>query len=493
MKKLLAFLLVLTTRAWADPFVDAVVDVTIGTAGGGGSTANVLGPPHGAGAFQGSSHTLSLGLGGMITVAFTDNAIVNGPGPDFTVFENAFLLSGVETGPPFAEPATVSASADGVHWVAFPCALDVAPYFPGCAGVYPVFATENDPALALVPSTTPIDDLVGVDFATFTPPPGSGGDSFDLADVGLAAARFVRVQAGSQHMGLDGLAGFDLDAVAAVHSVDTATLPDIDGDGLADAADGCPEIADPMQLDGDGDGIGDACDRCPAIADPAQQDRDGDGHGDACDVCPATPDPAQADADGDGVGDACEVGVPPPDTDGDGVPDANDDCPIVADPTQIDADGDDAGDACDSCPDTAAADQRDRDGDGAGDPCDPCPSDASCGPMQAAAYDGTGPRGRAERLLRYVMPTSTVSVVPAGTSQLTLSVVIAPEVIADSVRVRVGRRDLTAALGTFVPGSTRTVTIPLARKRTIVRLRAGGPRVGGRRLVDADRLVVVAR
>ena len=70
---------------------------------------------------------------------------------------------------------------------------------------------------------------------------------------------------------------------------------------------------------------------------------------------------------------------------------------------------------------------------------------------------------------------------------------IAPEVIADTVRVRVGRRDLTAALGAFVPGSTRSVTIPLARKRTRVTLRAEGPRTGGRRLVDTDRLVVKAR
>ena len=489
----LLLLMLAAARAGAEPFADEVVEVTLGTAGGGGAQANVLGPPQGAGPFQGSTHTLSLGLGGSITVAFTDNTIRNGPGPDFTVFENAFLLSGINTGVPFAEPGTVSVSADGVDWATFPCALDQPPYFPGCAGVYPVFATADDPGSALVPSTTPIEALVGVPFDGFTPPPGSGGDSFDLADVGLSSARFVRIAGGLQRMGLAGLAGFDLDAVAALHSVDVGAEPDADADGIPDAADGCPHVADPNQRDGDADGSGDACDRCPAVADPAQADRDGDGPGDACDVCPNTPDPAQADADGDGLGDACEPNVPPPDTDADGVPDASDRCPIVADPAQADGDGDGTGDACDTCPAVASADQRDRDGDGAGDACDPCPGDATCGPVQVTAYDGTGSKQRGERLLRYVSPTSTVSVVPAGTSQLTLSLVIASEVIADSVRVRVGRRDLTAALGTFVPGSTRTVTIPLARRRTIVRLRAEGPRAGGRRLVDVDRLVAVVR
>jgi hypothetical protein len=37
------------------------------------------------------------------------------------------------------------------------------------------------------------------------------------------------------------------------------------------------------------------------------------------------------------------------------------------------------------------------------------------------------------------------------------------------------------------------VTIPLARKRTVGRFRAEGPRAGGRRLVDVDRLIVVAK
>jgi len=262
------------------------------------------------------------------------------------------------------------------------------------------------------------------------------------------------------------------------------------GGGGPDGADhdaGCSDLHDE-----DGDGAGDRCDVCPHREDD-QADRDGDGVGDACDDCPSTPDPAQADADHDGIGDACEPGAPPVDTDGDGIADAADDCPIVFDPDQRDTDGDGRGDACDPCPTVASADDRDRDGDGTPDACDPCPDDATCGPVEPAVFDGTGRHRTAEDLLRYVTPTSTVSVVPAGTSALTLTVVIAPEVIADSVRVRVGRRDLTAALGVFTPGSTRTVTIPLTRKRTTVRLRAEGPRAGGRRRVDTDRLVVVVR
>lgn len=41
---------------------------------------------------------------------------------------------------------------------------------------------------------------------------------------------------------------------------------DEDGDGIADACDVCPHIADADQTDGDGDAVGDACDPNPAIA-----------------------------------------------------------------------------------------------------------------------------------------------------------------------------------------------------------------------------------
>ena len=281
---LIAFCAGVTGRALADPFADAVVSHQIGTGGGAGESALpgiVLGPPRGGGAFQGSTDTLSLGLGGSIVLAFTDNVIVDGPGVDFTVFENAFLTRGLDTGGPFAEPATVSVSADGVHFVAFPCRADEMPYYPGCAGVYPVFADARDPNAPspLVPTTTPIADLVGVPVDGFTPPPGSGGDSFDLAAVGLAMARFVRIDASDLKPGLAGLSGFDLDAIAAVHSIEAAGLPDADGDGVPDAADNCPHTPNPDQLDTDGDGAGDACDPCPGDATclPAVAPRFGGG------------------------------------------------------------------------------------------------------------------------------------------------------------------------------------------------------------------------
>ena len=57
------------------------------------------------------------------------------------------------------------------------------------------------------------------------------------------------------------------------------------GDVSADAR---PCVA-PVGHDEDGDGIDDACDVCPWVADPAQLDGDGDGVGDACDPNPTTP------------------------------------------------------------------------------------------------------------------------------------------------------------------------------------------------------------
>ncbi|HWP67599.1 MAG TPA: thrombospondin type 3 repeat-containing protein [Candidatus Limnocylindria bacterium] len=432
--------------AASSPFAAAVVSLMLGPLGGGGAVSNVLGPPHGGGAFQGTSHTLSLGLRGSIVLDFGDDLVVDGPGPDLTVFENAFLVRGATTLAPWAEPAWVSVSADGTTFRTFPCAIDVPPFFPGCAGVYPVFAA--DAAAALVPSVVPIESLVGIPVDDFVPPAGSGGDSFDLAAVGMASARYVRIQGGEQRLGLDGLGGFDLDAVAAVHS-----------------------------------------------APRAGADADGDGVPDAVDACPATPDPLQGDADGDGIGDACDVEAPPADGDADGVPDALDRCPLLADPGQHDTDGDGAGDACDRCPgvadpplpDPCPERPPDADYDGAPDAGDPCPEDPACRPAEPIVFAGSG-RSRAEGLLGYVLPVERRVRVPSTVTTLDLVVVVDAAVAPGSVRLRVGRRDLTDAAGPFVPGSTRTVSIPLAKRRTRVVLAARGAATRRR---DCDRFTVV--
>ena len=71
--------------------------------------------------------------------------------------------------------------------------------------------------------------------------------------------------------------------------IDTPTLPtDTDGDGVPDASDNCPAVANANQRNHDGDAKGDACDGCPHLASAIDPDGDLDGVGDACDPRPTT-------------------------------------------------------------------------------------------------------------------------------------------------------------------------------------------------------------
>ena len=176
-----------------DPFADAVVSFEPGEFAGFGADGFpdiVLGCPRGGGN-TGSLDVLSLGEQGIIVLEFTDIGLVDGDGPDLLVFENPF--------PGFSETGVVAVSEDGETWHEWPCdAEDESGAYPGCAGVNPVFANPED------------------DF-DMTDPAEAGGDAFDLADLGVERARFVRIRdsGANTYGGTSG--GFDLDAIGVVN------------------------------------------------------------------------------------------------------------------------------------------------------------------------------------------------------------------------------------------------------------------------------------
>jgi hypothetical protein len=173
------------------------------TFGGESMPDIVLGPPEGGGASIGSLDVVSLGCGGSIVLRF-DPPIPDVPAsPDFLVFENPVITP---TGTVFAEPGHVSVSVDGESFVEFPCLPEPSPPI-GCAGVTPVLSSSSN----------------GLDA---TDPAIAGGDAYDLADIDLAEAGFVRIiDRSAENPGASvwcggSSAGFDLDSVAVVGSAE---------------------------------------------------------------------------------------------------------------------------------------------------------------------------------------------------------------------------------------------------------------------------------
>ncbi len=140
---------------------------------------------------------LSIGLDGEIVVGFKSFIVVDGEGPDLTIFENAF--KNPVTGKIFAEPAKVAVSPDGETFFEFPYDLQT---LEGCAGITPTYGKED-----------PFDPEV------------SGGDKFDLADIGLHSISAIKITdicrvvlEDSEHPFHDPIiTGFDLDAVVGLH------------------------------------------------------------------------------------------------------------------------------------------------------------------------------------------------------------------------------------------------------------------------------------
>ena len=109
------------TSAPATRTVSCVESFEAGEAAGYGEDQYpeiIYGEPLGNGDTQGGINVLSLGRGGTITIGFGGNTIVDGPGVDFTVFENPFLY-GADGTLVFSELGEVSVSADGQTWQTF--------------------------------------------------------------------------------------------------------------------------------------------------------------------------------------------------------------------------------------------------------------------------------------------------------------------------------------------------------------------------------------
>ena len=176
----------------------------------------------------------------------------------------------------------------------------------------------------------------------------------------------------------DGVANADDDCPndAGMSTQDQVGCPDDDGDGYSNAGDAFPSDAGEW-VDSDGDGVGNNADAFPNDASETL-DSDGDGVGDNADAFPNNGF-EQYDSDGDGVGDNADAfpndATETHDTDGDGVGDNADAFPLNAF-EQLDSDGDGVGDNSDVFPNDAS-ETHDTDGDGVGDNADAFPNDAS--------------------------------------------------------------------------------------------------------------------
>lgn len=166
---------------WADVVVDAPATDALPF----GDPALAVNGARGAGALAGGSDVFSLdadGDGAHLTVSWSGRRLVDGPGVDLVVFENAF---DVAPGVRFMDPAVVEVSADGQAFVAFPVAYGAADpaawsadptHWEGFAGRSPVLLHVESNAV------DPFDAAL------------AGGDGFDLADLPVTLADVVAVR-----------------------------------------------------------------------------------------------------------------------------------------------------------------------------------------------------------------------------------------------------------------------------------------------------------
>jgi hypothetical protein len=151
----------------------------------------------------------SLGMDGEIIVGFNNKLLINGDEADFTIFENVFINP--ITGGYFAEPAKVAVSRDGINYYEFKYDSNT---LKGLAGITPTYGDKNS-----------------------YNPEESGGDSFDLSDVGIDTIAYIKITDFTSIISTLPdtnkywnpefiLSGFDLDAVVGLYLTDAVTTVD---------------------------------------------------------------------------------------------------------------------------------------------------------------------------------------------------------------------------------------------------------------------------
>jgi hypothetical protein len=181
--------------ASASPLPEAVHSFDPGTGAGFGQEhfpANVLTGPDGGEnpptVPQASpTQLLSLGEGGSIVLDFGGEPITDGAGADFIVFENVFV--NLANGAPFVEAAIVAAGNDPLALVEFPFRFEPPPGWDS-ANPYAIPFTEDNYIGLAGTRPTLVTPTNGIDPAD---PALAGGNAFDLADIGIASARYVRI------------------------------------------------------------------------------------------------------------------------------------------------------------------------------------------------------------------------------------------------------------------------------------------------------------
>lgn len=209
MKIIFLLIFILSFNLKSQLFIDTVYSFTPGTLQYTGQSEeyypmNIYGPPSIIATKYVQETTpeqiLSLGLDGEIIVGLKNNLIINKPGPDFIIFENAFINQ--FNNKVYAEPAIVSVSKDGITFFDFPYNIDL---LTGLAGVTPSIGKED-----------PFNY------------PACGGDTFDLSDLNIDSIRYIKIKDitaqilnNPKHPNYDPtLSGFDLDAVAIINHSD---------------------------------------------------------------------------------------------------------------------------------------------------------------------------------------------------------------------------------------------------------------------------------